>query len=79
MVGKVTGEEPFRYIGSNGRFVLSAPQTPYTLNYSGDGVTWTAVEDATPVGENHVVVNAPTGMFFKCAGLPSGESLIITG
>lgn len=78
IIGYVRGEEPFRYMGSNGRFVLSASTSSYTLNYSGDGSVWTAIEDSTPSGENHVVVNVPTGMFFKLGGHDSDAEVVIT-
>lgn len=47
IVGYVIGEEPFRYMGSNGRFILSASPDAYTLNYSADGETWNAWGEAT--------------------------------
>lgn len=64
----VTGEAPFRYMGSNGRFIVQASSNAYTLNYSQDGVSWTAWEDQTPANENLVVVHAVLGMFFKLVG-----------
>ena len=77
-INKIIGEEPFRYLGTNGRFAISAPRHQYTLHYSVDGEQWTPVGKPTPVGENHIVVNAPTGMFFMCDGLPSDEMLEVT-
>ena len=78
IVERITGERSWRYTGSNGRFALSAPLHAYTLNYSCDGKVWTACEDATPIGETTIVINAPTGIFFKCVGLPSDESIVLT-
>lgn len=64
----VTGEAPFRYMGSNGRFIVQASSSAYTLNYSQDRVHWTAWGERTPANENLVVNNAVLGMFFKLVG-----------
>ena len=78
IVGHVIGEERFRYLGINGRFILSASTDSYTLNYSADGVTWTAWGEATPAGDNLIVTNAVTGMYFKCVGLGASTKISIT-
>lgn len=47
----------------------------YTLNYSADGVHYTAYSDATPAGETLIVNGVAKGMFFKLAG-NTGEATI---
>ena len=78
IVEYITGEGPWRYMGSNGRFIISPATTQYTLNYSADGKLWTAWPDETPAGESLLVIDAATGMFFKCVGLGSTEKVSIT-
>ena len=78
IVGYVNGEEPFRYMGTTGRFILSACSDAYTLNYSADGATWDEWGDQVPAGENLIVTGAVTGMFFKLVGQDPTHKVSIT-
>lgn len=78
IVETIIGERAWRYTGSNGRFIISSTTEQYTLNYSADGVSWTAWGEATPVGEPCLVTNAATGMFFKCDGLSATTKVAVT-
>ena len=49
-------------------FVISPSETAYTLNYSADGVSYTAWQEETPGNEVLVVNGAPRGMYFKLVG-----------
>lgn len=63
---KVTNERifsvPEHYFG------ISGSVTGYTLNYSVDGLTWAAWEEATPAGETLFVANAPLFGKYKLVG-----------
>lgn len=66
MTIKIQGEQPFSPMAHS--FAISASKEGYTLNYSSDGITYTALEDATPADENNFVVDCPKGVYFKCVG-----------
>lgn len=63
---KITGEQVFAIRETN--FGVSASNEEYTLNYSADGVNWTAWEASTPAGENLIVCNGAKGMRYKLVG-----------
>lgn len=63
---KVSGETPFQVATS--RFCIGQTSEGYTLNYSTDGVNWTAWTDGTLAEVDQVVVDAPQGLYFKLAG-----------
>lgn len=62
----IQGEQPFSPLAHS--FGISASAEDYVLNYSSDGITYTALDETTPAGENHFVVDCPKGVFFKCVG-----------
>jgi len=62
----VKGESPFQVPGR--AFAISPSLEGYTLNYSVDGVDWTAYEEATASGVTELVNCPVEGMFFKLAG-----------
>lgn len=62
----IQGEQPFSPLAHS--FGISASNEAYTLYYSSDGITYTAIDKETPSGENHFVVDCPKGVFFKCVG-----------
>lgn len=63
---KVNKEEVFRCYGST--MAVAATTSGYILNYSVDGNTWSAYEEAVPASENLVVNDGVTGMYFKLVG-----------
>ena len=68
VVEYIVAEGAWRYMGSNGRFIISPSTDSYTLNYSADGATWEAWGEATPANDPLMVQEAVTGMFFKLVG-----------
>lgn len=63
---KVIGESPFQIPVA--AFAISPSLEGYTLNYSVDGIDWTAYDEATEAGVTELV-NCPVGgMFYKLAG-----------
>lgn len=63
---KITGEKPFQILAHS--FAVSPSSEGYTLNYSADGVHFTAWEEATPANETLVVNGVAKQMFFKLSG-----------
>lgn len=63
---KVTGEKAFQVEAHS--FAVSPSAEGYTLNYSADGVNFTACEDSTAAGDNLAVVDFARGMYFKLVG-----------
>jgi len=63
---KVHGEAAFQVELPN--FAISPSASGYTLNYSADGVNYSAWEEATAAGETLVVCGAAGGMFYKLVG-----------
>lgn len=49
-------------------FGVSGTDSGYTLNYSVDGETWAAWEDATPANEPLFIANCPKFMKYKLVG-----------
>ena len=63
---KITGEQPFQVLGTS--FAVSPSAEGYTLNYSANGVEYTAWEEATPANEVLVVNGVAKLMYFKLVG-----------
>lgn len=72
---KISGETPFQITGAHS-MGISVSSEGYTLNYSADGFTYTAWEEATPANENTFVINFPKGAYFKLVG--NGSTVTIT-
>lgn len=66
MVLKITGEEEVQILSHS--FIVSPSESGYTLNYSGDGVVYTAYSDATPANENLIVNGVAFGTYIKLVG-----------
>ena len=73
-IKKISGEEPFQI--PSDKFIIGASASGYTLNYSADGESWTAWEDATAANDNQVVVNIPINTYCKLSGNTSNNILI---
>lgn len=71
---KINGEAPFQVTAHS--FGVSASNDGYTLNYSADGVSWTAWSSATPANEVLFVVDVPKSCYFKLVG--NHSEVIIT-
>ena len=71
---KVNREESFQI--PSDKFIIGASTSGYTLNYSADGVTWTAWEEATPTNYNQVVIGLPTNSYVKLVGNNTDNILI---
>ena len=71
----VNGSEVFQIPRKN--FCIGYTSAGYTLNYSADGVNWTAWEKATAQNVNQIVENAPLNMYYKLAG-NSQDGIVIT-
>lgn len=65
-VFKISGETAFQVLSHS--FVVSQSESGYTLNYSGDGLHWTAYSDATPANEDLIVNGVAFGTYIKLAG-----------
>lgn len=63
---KITGEQPFQVLATS--FAISPSAEGYTLNYSANGVEYTAWEEATPANETLVVNGVAKLMYFKLVG-----------
>lgn len=68
----ITGEMPFQVLAHS--FSVYS-ESGYTLNYSADGVHYTAYDEATPAAETLIVNGVAKNMFFKLGG-NSGEATI---
>lgn len=66
MTLKISGETPVQILAHS--FIVSQSQSGYTLNYSGDGITWTAYSDATPANEDLNVFGIAWGTYIKLVG-----------
>lgn len=66
MTVKITGETAVQVQAHS--FVVSQSESGYTLNYSGDGVNWTAYSDSTPANEDLIVNGIAWGTYIKLAG-----------
>lgn len=62
---KITGEAPFQ-VAAHSFSVHS--EDAYTLNYSADGVNYTAWSAATPANETLIVNGVAKGMYFFLDG-----------
>lgn len=63
---KLMGETPAQILANS--FIVSQSESGYTLNYSGDGLSWTAYSEATPASEDCIVVNCAWGTYIKLVG-----------
>lgn len=63
---KIQGETPFQVNAHS--FSVSPSSEGYTLNYSANGVDYTAYTDSTPSNENLIVNGIAKGMYFKLVG-----------
>lgn len=74
MINKtILGEEAFQVNAHS--FSVSPSSEGYTLNYSADGVNFTAYDKATPADETLICNGVGKGMFFKLVG--NASELII--
>lgn len=73
-IKKISKEELFQI--PSDKFIIGASSSGYTLNYSADGVTWTAWEEATSANANQVVVNIPINTYCKLSGNTTDDILI---
>lgn len=71
---KVSGETAFQVLSHS--FSVSQSESGYTLNYSGDGVNWTAYDEATPANEDLIVNGIAFGQYIKLAGNTSEVTII---
>ena len=65
-VVKISGETPVQIQAHS--FVVSQSESGYTLNYSGDGINWTAYTEDTPANEDLIVNGIAFGTFIKLVG-----------
>lgn len=63
---KVIGETPFQVLAN--AVCISPSNEGYTLNYSADGISYTAYGEATPAGENLTVSGIAKGTYLKLVG-----------
>lgn len=63
---KIVGETPFQVLAN--AVCISPSKEGYTLNYSADGITYTAWDEAVPAGENLTISGVARGTFFKLVG-----------
>lgn len=63
---KINGEEAFKALNSS--FSVQATSGGYTLEFSVDKETWTAVSTPTPANENLMVININPYTYFRLAG-----------
>lgn len=71
----ISGQAAFQVPTS--RFCIGQSSSGYTLNFSVDGVNWTAWTEGTLANTDQVVSNACPGMFFKLSG-NTDTSVLIT-
>lgn len=62
----VNKEEVFRSSGN--KVAIAATSSGYTLQFSVDGNDYDDYQDAVPAGENLIVTDVISGMFFKLSG-----------
>lgn len=63
---KIQGEQPFQVLAHS--FSCSPSAEGYTLNYSADGIDYTAYTASTPSNETLIVCGVAKNMFFKLVG-----------
>lgn len=66
MTLKISGETPVQILAHS--FIVSQSESGYTLNYSGDGITWTPYSEATPANEDLNVFGIAWGTYIKLVG-----------
>lgn len=66
MTIKLSGETPVQILAHS--FIVSQSESGYTLNYSGDGINWTAYDEATPASTDLIVNGIAWGTYIKLAG-----------
>ena len=66
MTVKISGETAVQVQAHS--FVVSQSESGYNLNYSGDGVNWTAYSEATPANEDLIVNGVAWGTYIKLVG-----------
>lgn len=71
----IKDEQPFQVDATS--FCIGASSSGYTLNYSADGVTYTAWVEATQSGVNLPVVGVACGMYFKLVG-NTDDAVVVT-
>lgn len=71
---KITGETPFSVLSHS--FGVSQSNEGYTLNYSANGIDWTAWSANTPAHEDLFVSGIPFGGFFRLVGNQSEVEII---
>lgn len=63
---KITGDTPFQVMAHS--CAVSPSEQGYTLQYSADGVNYTAWEEATPANENLIVNGLAWGTYLRLSG-----------
>lgn len=71
---KITGEEAFSVLSHS--FGVSQSNESYVLNYSSNGIDWTAWSEETPALEDLFVSGVPYGSYFKLVGNASEVQII---
>lgn len=71
---KINGQQPFQVEAHS--FSVSPSTEGYTLNYSADGIDYTAYEENTPADEVLIVNGIARGQWFYLAGNNSEVSII---
>lgn len=66
MTVKITGATPFQVLAHS--CVISPSEDGYTLNYSADGINYTAWDEATPANETLMVNGLAYGTYLMCSG-----------
>lgn len=62
----VNKEEVFRSSGNT--VAIAATSSGYTLQFSVDGNDFDDYQDAVPAGDNLIITDVVSGMFFKLSG-----------
>ena len=62
----ISGETPFQVLAHS--WAASPSAEGYTLNYSADGINYTAYTEETPANEVLIVNGVAKNMWFKLAG-----------
>ena len=73
-VFKISGEAAFQVLSHS--FTVSPSSEGYTLNYSADGLNWTAYTEATPANENLIVNGIAFGQYIKLVGNNSEVQIV---
>lgn len=69
----ITGENQFQILAHS--FSVSPSNEGYTLNYSADGVNFSAWPDATPANDTLVVNGIGKNMWFRLNGNASNVTI----